>query len=96
MESDFEPQALFVLNDKISRSLIGVFIYVRDSPENITLIYIAVDVEYSSHGKYAEKMLPVVILDEMRKIASAIKGIDTLTVFFNRRTHKLKIRKLNL
>ncbi len=94
--SDFEPQALYVLNKKVNGSLIGVFIYVHDSPENITLIYVAVDVEYSSKGKYADKMLPVKIFEKLKKIASAIEGVDTLTVFLNRRTYKLKLKKENL
>lgn len=93
LESDFEPQAMFVLNNKVNASLIGAFIYVRDSPENITLIYIAIDVEYSSHGKYADKMLPVMMFEKMRKIASVIKGVNTFTVFLNRRTYKLKVKR---
>lgn len=94
--SDFEPKALYVLDKKVNGSLIGVFIYVRDSPDNITLIYLAVDVEYSSHGKYADKMLPVKIFEKMREIASVIKGVDTLTVFLNSRTYKLKLKRENL
>jgi hypothetical protein len=93
LDSHFEPQAVFVLeNEKPNAQLIGVFVYVRDTPDNIALTYISVDMEYSSSGKYADKMLPVKMFGQMRRIASVIKGVETLTVFFNRKTHKLKVR----
>ncbi len=96
LDSDFEPQANFVLkNEMQNASLIGIFVYIRDRPDNITLIYISVDMEYSSSGKYADKMLTVEMLEQLRKIATAIKGVETLTIFLNRRVYKYKVKIKN-
>ena len=75
-------QNIFVTKDE---QLVGILVYFRNKPDNIDLIHIAVDEQYSSTGKYAEENLAQTMIEEMRKIARRIKGIETVTVkYINR------------
>jgi hypothetical protein len=75
-----EAQTLFALDDD---TLIGVLIYSRIALESLTVIHIAVDHEYSSFGKFAEKMLFIRMLELLRNNARRIKGVETIRLICN-------------
>jgi len=72
-----EVQALFALDDD---KLVGVLIYSRVLPEHLTMIYIIVDQEYSSHGKFEKKMLVLRMFMLLRKIARRIKDVISIQI----------------
>ncbi|HED36452.1 MAG TPA: hypothetical protein ENJ08_19825 [Gammaproteobacteria bacterium] len=72
-----EVQTLYALNDDV---LAGVLVYSRTLLERLTVIHIAVDQKYSSHGKYSSSMLVLRMLELLRKNARRIKGVETIRV----------------
>ena len=75
-------QNIFTIMD---HNLVGLAIYYRDSLDNIDLVHIAVDEKYSSTGKYADKLLVLQMINELKKIALKIKGIKTITVKYGQK-----------
>ena len=69
----------------IDHNLVGLAIYYRDSLDNIDLVHIAVDEKYSSTGKYADKLLVLKMINELKKIVLKIKGIKTITVKYGQK-----------
>ena len=61
-------------------SLLGLFVFNRDSRENIDLVHIAIDPVYSSSGKTGSELLVVKMLLELKRISSYIKGVETITL----------------
>ena len=72
-----EVQTLFALDGD---RLAGVLVYSRDQPEHLTMIYIAVDQDYCSHGKYAQKMLVIRMFELLRSSARLIKGVKSIRI----------------
>ena len=75
-----EVQTLFVLD---SDALVGVLVYSRILLERLTVIHIAVDQNYSSHGKFAQSMLVMRMLELLRSNARRIKGVETIRIMTN-------------
>ena len=69
----------------IDHNLVGLAIYYRDSLDNIDLVHIAVDEKYSSTGKYADKLLVLQIINELKKFALKIKDIKTIIVKYGQK-----------
>jgi len=72
-----EVQTLFAMDDD---TLVGVLVYSRVLLERLTVIHIAVAQDYSSHGKFAHKMLVIRMLELLRNSARRIKGIKTIRI----------------
>ena len=60
-------QNIFII---IDHNLVGLAIYYRDSLDNIDLVHVAVDEKYSSTGKYADKLLVLQMINELKKCFS--------------------------
>ena len=75
VEKREDVQSLFALEGE---KLVGAMVYSRVSYEHIAVIHIVVDQDYSSHGRYAHKMLVVRMLELLRKNMRHIKGIDAI------------------
>jgi hypothetical protein len=72
-----EVQTLYALDDD---TLVGVLVYSRISLERLTVIHIAVNEEYSAHGKLAHNMLVMRMLELLRNSARRIKGVKTIGI----------------
>ncbi|MDX2506716.1 MAG: hypothetical protein QNL62_19890 [Gammaproteobacteria bacterium] len=72
-----EVQTLFALDDE---RLAGVLVYSRVLPEHLTMIYIAVDQDYSSRGKFSQKMLVIRMFELLRNSARRIKGVKFIRI----------------
>ena len=75
-----EVQTLFALD---SDTLVGVLVYCRIPLERLTVIHIAVDHDYSSHGKFANRLLVPRMLELLRTNARRIKGVETISVMLS-------------
>ena len=75
-----EVQTLFALDGD---TLVGVMVYSRVLLERLTVIHIAVDQDYSSHGKFAQHMLVVRMLELLRNSARRIKGVETIRIMYS-------------
>jgi len=74
-----EVQTLFALDGDI---FAGVLLYSRVSHERLVVIHIAVDENYSSHGKFAGKLLVLRMSQQLRESARRIKGIETIRMMY--------------
>ena len=72
-----EVQTLFALDGD---RLAGVLVYSRVLPEHLTMIYIAVGQDYSSRGKFAQKMLVIRMFELLRNSARRIKGVKSIRI----------------
>jgi len=72
-----EVQTLFALDDD---TLVGVLVYSRVLLERLTVIHIAVDQDYSSHGKFAHHMLVIRMIELLRNSARRIKGVKSIRI----------------
>ena len=72
-----EVQTLFAMDGD---RLAGVLVYSRVLLERLTVIHIAVGQDYSSHGKFAQSMLVLRMLELLRNSARRIKGVETIRI----------------
>jgi hypothetical protein len=76
-----EVQTLFAVAAGLFRSrLAGVMIYTRIDSETILLLHLAVAEDYSSHGRHRRQMLALRCVEQLRAIASQIKGVRFVRV----------------
>lgn len=74
-----DVQSIFALEDD---RLVGILVYYRFTIECLTVIHIAVEEEYSSHGKRSHRMLILRMLDLLRKNARRICGVNTIRIMY--------------
>jgi hypothetical protein len=72
-----EVQTLFAMDGD---TLVGVLVYSRVLLERLTVLHIAVNQDYSSHGKFAQNMLVMRMLELLRNCARHIKGVETIRI----------------
>ena len=72
-----DVQTLFAMDGD---RLVGVLVYSRVLLERLTVIHIAVGQDYSSHGKFAQNMLVMRMLELLRNSARRIKGVETIRI----------------
>lgn len=77
VEKLIDVQTLFALDGE---KLAGVLIYSRETPEHFTIIYIVVDQEYSSIGKFKQQMLVTRMFILLRNSARRIKNIKSIRI----------------
>jgi hypothetical protein len=74
-------QTLYALdNDSDSAVLLGIIHFYRDFPSNMKIIHIAVDEDCSFSGEYTEETIAARLVDEVRKISSAIRNVKTISL----------------
>ena len=74
-----EVQTLFALDGD---ALVGVLVYSRVALEHLAVIHIAVDQDYSVHGKFAGSMLVMRMLELLRNSARRIKGVESIRMLY--------------
>ncbi|MDH3713005.1 MAG: hypothetical protein OET44_04050 [Gammaproteobacteria bacterium] len=74
-----DVQTLFALDGD---TLVGVLVYSRVALERLVVIHIAVEQDYSAHGKFAQNMLVMRMLELLRNNARRIKGIETIRMMY--------------
>ncbi len=79
-----QSQALYALDlSEETPVLAGVMVYMRTDPENLVLLHIAVKEDYSRTGLYADEMLVLRFMTQLRSIARRIKGIRSITLKYS-------------
>jgi len=76
-----EVQSLFAMEiDDDVANLTGVIIFFRKTIENIVLLHIAIDKDYYANKK---QLLALRLIKELKSISKSIKGVKTLTIYYN-------------
>lgn len=86
-----ETQTIFAYDrDESQKGPVGVVIFLRSGVNELGIIHIAVQPEYSSSGGHAAEGVLFKLVDEVRTVSRRIKGIEHL-LFFYHKEHSLPI-----
>jgi hypothetical protein len=78
-----QVQSLFGFDsDRPDASLIGVILYFREQMEQLTVLHIAVQSHYVATGYYADQLLAVRLLQQVREVAAHIKGVNSVALLY--------------
>lgn len=89
-------QALFALDGQRTDSkLLGVIAYMRENSDNIAILHLVVRSDYSALGRHADRLLAMHLIDRVRKLASQVKGVSSLTIAYQSgKTTKIPVKHL--
>jgi hypothetical protein len=86
-----DVQCLFALDSKTEdANLIGLIIYFRCALNNITVLHIAVDKDYTFDGRFSAQNLTGQLIRKVRESALKIKGIESLSIAYRRITFPIR------
>ena len=77
-------------SDTPDAALIGVVMYERDSPEQITIIHLALHETCKEIFKKENVNIAAVVIEELFTLSRKIKGVDRVRIYYTDRTVKLK------
>jgi hypothetical protein len=87
-----EVQVLYALDgDAVRGRLAGVMLYARTTPEKIVLLHIGVAPEYSSGGPRSDRLLAMKLVEQLKKLGRAIKGITKIEILYGRRATVIEL-----
>jgi hypothetical protein len=76
-------QCLFAFDCKAEdANLIGLIIYFRNTINNMTILHIAIDEDYTISGRFSNQMLAVKLINKVKEIALKIKGVEILSIAY--------------
>ena len=85
-------QTLFAIDTFNNNELAGVAIYFRKSDEEILLLHLSINDEYSFTGKRAGYYLVFQIIDKIKNSLKLMKNVKFLTIIYNNiKTKHIKI-----
>jgi hypothetical protein len=88
---DHEAQTLFACDrDRRSPDPVGLVVFLRTNPSDMSIMHVAVHPDYSLRGRYAGVGLGATLVEKVREIASRIVGIKRI-VFFYRQEVVIKL-----
>jgi hypothetical protein len=61
-------------------SLVGVILYGRPGVDRLVVVHLAVAEDYCSHGRHADLMLPLRLLERVRSTARCLKGVRAVVM----------------
>ena len=82
---DHEAQTLFAFDrDRVAKDPVGAVVFFRTSPDEMTILHVAVHEDYGLQGGEAGVGLGVTLVEKVKEIASRIVGIRRLAFFYRR------------
>ncbi len=86
-----DVQCLFALDSEgEDANLIGLIIYCRYTLNDITVLHIAVDKDYTFDGRFSAQNLTWQLIQKVRESALKIKGIESLNIAYRRITFPIR------
>jgi len=80
---DQETQTLFAYDEDSGGSdPVGVVVFLRTSPAEITILHVAVHPDYALHGRHGNLGLGVTLVEKVKEIASRIRGLQRIVFFY--------------
>ncbi len=76
-------------SDSPDAALIGVLMYERDSPEQITVIHLVLHEKCKEIFKKEKINVASVVLEKLFSLFRKIKGVDRIRIYYTNRTIKL-------
>lgn len=83
--ADLEAQTLFAFDHvRYGTDPVGVVAFIRTAPEEIAIMHIAVQQDYTMQGCRAGLGLSFVLIEKIREIALRIVGVKQLIFFYRK------------
>ena len=83
-------QSIYAFDDVSEPSqLAGVAMFVRDAPDSMVVLHLAVHEHYTSRGKWSEALAVVRLVDAIRSASERTHGIETLSILY---PHEVRLR----
>jgi hypothetical protein len=80
---DLEAQTLFAFDtDHTSEAPVGAVVFLRTSPEEVTILHVAVEDEYGLQGSRSGVGLGIALVEQVKEIAARIVGVKRLLFFY--------------
>jgi hypothetical protein len=70
--------------DRLAKDPVGAVVFFRTSPDEMTILHVAVHEDYGLQGGEAGVGLGVTLVEKVKEIASRIVGIRRLAFFYRR------------
>ena len=81
LDSGIQVQSLFAVEQgEATPQPVGMVVYTREQ-DTLAILFVAIHEDYASSGVHADAMLFLRIVDEVRNIASRVKGIASIKLF---------------
>lgn len=78
-----DVQNLFAFDSKAEdANLIGFIVYFRSTLNEMIVLHIAVDENYTFDGKFSDQILTIQLINKVRQIALKIKGLELLSIAY--------------
>jgi hypothetical protein len=76
-------QSLYAFDDTAEPArLVGVAMFVRDAPDSMIVLHLAVHEDYTSHGKWSQGSVVLLLVSAIRRISQRTRGIETLRILY--------------
>lgn len=86
-----EAQTLFAYDrDRRGTDPVGVVVFLRTAPTDLTIMHVAVQPDYSLQGRHGDVGLGLTLVEKVKEIAARIVGIKRI-VFFYRQEVVIKL-----
>ena len=80
-----EAQTLFAYDrDRRSMDPVGVVVFLRTSPDELTILHVAVHPDYALQGRQTGLGLGITLVEKVKEIASRIVGVEKIVFFYRR------------
>jgi len=80
---DREAQTLFAFDrDRQAADPVGVVVFLRTSPAEITVLHVAVHPDYALPGRRAGLGLGLILIEKVKEIASRIVGVRRIALHY--------------
>lgn len=81
-----ETHTIFALTPPPAEKLVGVILFSRPATDQIMILHIAVDQEYSFHGSHADALLTFQLIEAVQRLAAKVKGVTRVGLMYGRHT----------
>jgi hypothetical protein len=80
---DLDSQTLFAFDrERDDEAPVGVVVFIRNAPEEIAIMHVAVDQDYALQGADAGVGLGVTLVEKVEEIARRIVGVQRIVFFY--------------
>lgn len=87
-----EVQTLYALEgDTATGRLVGALLYARVSDHKVVLLHMSVAAPYASGGPASHRLLPLKMIQRLKRACKTLKGVRELEILYGRRAAAIRV-----